>query len=231
MGKNGVFVSLALLAILIYSSTAAYVPDLVCLGEGITSILHYFGMLSAVFLVFALSFIISIFSVGMTKWRWWVKGPLVVTVAVALIVGSFMAIFRARDLARDFAIRRAIERAQPILSALADYNSREGKYPESLESAGIASPSTGICLFNEFRYELSKPDSTSVKELAEKSSKGEAMTINSGSGSTGGFELQVDMPIGFMNWDVLVYWPSQKYPEDMKGGLTEAFDNWVYVHE
>ncbi|MCH7863023.1 MAG: hypothetical protein IH998_15425 [Proteobacteria bacterium] len=47
----------------------------------------------------------------------------------------------------------------------------------------------------------------------------------------GGFELRVATPVGWANWDVLVYRPSHTYPDEMYGGTVQRFGDWAYVHE
>ena len=45
------------------------------------------------------------------------------------------------------------------------------------------------------------------------------------------WELRVDCPIGFLNWDVFFYWPTQNYPDGIYGGAIERIADWAYVHE
>jgi hypothetical protein len=43
------------------------------------------------------------------------------------------------------------------------------------------------------------------------------------------WELRINCPTGLLNHDTLVYWPTEKYPEHLYGGNTEAVGRWVYV--
>lgn len=45
------------------------------------------------------------------------------------------------------------------------------------------------------------------------------------------YELTVPCPLGQLNWDVFVYWPSEAYPDQMYGGWVERIGSWAYVHE
>jgi len=44
------------------------------------------------------------------------------------------------------------------------------------------------------------------------------------------WELRINCPTGLLNHDVLVYWPTEKYPRRLYGGNTESVGRWVYVH-
>jgi hypothetical protein len=45
------------------------------------------------------------------------------------------------------------------------------------------------------------------------------------------WSLRVATPVGFVNWDMLLYLPSQRYPEHGYGGRIERIQDWAYVHE
>jgi len=45
------------------------------------------------------------------------------------------------------------------------------------------------------------------------------------------WELRVHCSIGFLNWDVFFYWPTQDYPDGIYGGAVERIADWAYVHE
>ena len=44
------------------------------------------------------------------------------------------------------------------------------------------------------------------------------------------WELRINCPTGLLNHDILVYWPTESYPQHLYGGNTEAIGRWVYVH-
>lgn len=45
------------------------------------------------------------------------------------------------------------------------------------------------------------------------------------------WELRVNCGLGFLNWDVFFYWPTEDYPNQIYGGGVEKMANWAYVHE
>ena len=44
------------------------------------------------------------------------------------------------------------------------------------------------------------------------------------------WELRINCPTGLLNHDTFIYWPTQKYPQNLYGGNTEPIGRWVYVH-
>ena len=45
------------------------------------------------------------------------------------------------------------------------------------------------------------------------------------------WELRIDCSRGMINWDVFFYWPTQRYPNHIYGGVVERIADWAYVHE
>lgn len=45
------------------------------------------------------------------------------------------------------------------------------------------------------------------------------------------WELRIDCSRGMLNWDVFFYWPTQRYPNHIYGGVVEGIADWAYVHE
>lgn len=45
------------------------------------------------------------------------------------------------------------------------------------------------------------------------------------------WELRIDCSRGMLNWDVFFYWPTQRYPDNIYGGIVERIGDWAYVHE
>ena len=43
--------------------------------------------------------------------------------------------------------------------------------------------------------------------------------------------LSASVPWGFLNFDLFLYFPNQRYPESAYGGSLERIDKWAYVHE
>jgi hypothetical protein len=114
-------------------------------------------------------------------------------------------------------VRRISVRATPIVTALETYRARTGDYPESLNHLVPellpAVPTTGASGFRHFRYHRS----------------GGGWTFPHGHAPP--YELRVETPKGYLNWDCLVYWPTQNYPVRMYGGRVERMGAWAYVHE
>jgi len=44
------------------------------------------------------------------------------------------------------------------------------------------------------------------------------------------WELRINCPTGLLNHDAFIYWPTQKYPQNLYGGYTESIGGWVYIH-
>ncbi len=43
--------------------------------------------------------------------------------------------------------------------------------------------------------------------------------------------LSVATPSGGINWDMMLYFPDQNYPDRGYGGSLERVGDWAYVHE
>lgn len=44
------------------------------------------------------------------------------------------------------------------------------------------------------------------------------------------WELRINCPRNLTERDILIYWPSESYPQQIYGGNTELIGNWLYVH-
>jgi hypothetical protein len=111
---------------------------------------------------------------------------------------------------RDFTIR-----AKPLVAAIHQYERDHHTPPESLRDLVPeylpAIPTTGMGAYPEFQYltgancrhwYLDNP-----------------------------WMLSVSTSIGFMNWDRILFFPRQNYPERGFSGTLERVDDWAYVHE
>ncbi len=122
---------------------------------------------------------------------------------------------------RESSLERVSQRGEPIIQAIEAYRKHESKIPESLEDIVPEYideiPGTGIRAYPVFDYEIPKGIDQHYKEIFEKH---HAI-----------YELRVDCPIGALNYDCFIYWPSESYPDKMYGGVTELINKWAYVHE
>ena len=44
------------------------------------------------------------------------------------------------------------------------------------------------------------------------------------------WELRINCPRNLTERDILIYWPSESYPQQLYGGNTETIGSWLYVH-
>jgi hypothetical protein len=132
-----------------------------------------------------------------------------------ILVFSFFLALRAGGAMRMWGFERFAERATPIVDAIERYSKEKGQPPPSLEELVPdylpSIPATGVGSAREFRY--------IAGEQAE--------------GQYGGnpWVLELAVGTGFLNWDILIYYPLQNYPEHGHGGMLEPVGNWAYVHE
>lgn len=113
---------------------------------------------------------------------------------------------------RRAGLQRITKRAQPLIQAIDSYCTQEKRCPQQLEDLVpeyiSEIPVTSAVAYPDFRY--LPPGQSAYNES---------------------YELQVRTPIAGINWDVFVYWPDEKYPQKMHGGVVERIENWAYVHE
>ncbi|MBI5779206.1 MAG: hypothetical protein HZA49_07095 [Planctomycetes bacterium] len=142
------------------------------------------------------------------------KGNIIALIGLVLLIiwlGQ-EASWRGTYKIRTWAMHKAAGRSEPIINALKQFKEKNGSYPVGLEElipyhlSNI--PDTGMSHYRKYEY-------TKKSEYHE----------------AGGYELWIKTPIGGINWDVFVYWPSENYPSRMKGGSVERISKWAYVHE
>lgn len=113
---------------------------------------------------------------------------------------------------RRHAIERFVPTARPVIDALKKYELDHGRPAESLQTLMpqylSAIPETGFGAFPTFEY-----------------------VVGDARDEEDGWSLRVPLPLGFLNWDMLIYLPSQHYPAIGYGGRLERFQEWAYVHE
>ncbi len=136
------------------------------------------------------------------------------TVTCVLFAILFPAVLQWTSVQRTAAFARASVNGAPIIAALKEYRSDNGKYPNSLNTLVpayvSALPATGLIGYPEFTYRNGYNDSSAVSDS---------------------YELRINCPSGTINFDRFVYWPSEEYPERIQGNRTELIGSWVYVHE
>lgn len=113
---------------------------------------------------------------------------------------------------RRHAIERFAPTARPLIGALKRYELDHGRPAESLQALVPrylpAIPETGFGAFPAFEY-----------------------VVGDARDEEDGWSLRVPLPLGFLNWDMLIYLPSEHYPAIGYGGRLERFHEWAYVHE
>lgn len=106
-------------------------------------------------------------------------------------------------------------RSQSLITAIHSYEQQHSRPPDSLNDLVPdylpAIPETGMGAYPEFEY-YSGPDAQ------------ERFGSNP-------WALQVQTPSGGINFDVILYFPNQNYPETGYGGSLQRIGFWAYVHE
>jgi hypothetical protein len=117
-------------------------------------------------------------------------------------------------------VRRAgmhsfVERSRPLVEAIERYEHAHSAPPPSLQALVprhlAAVPSTGMMAYPRYRY--------FTGEEAKDQYLGNA------------WALAVFTPGAGINFDMILYLPSQNYPEIGFGGSLEHIGDWAYVHE
>jgi hypothetical protein len=114
--------------------------------------------------------------------------------------------------ARTEAFRAAALRAAPLLSALDQYKTIEGTYPQSLNLLVPkyleAIPDTNLAAYPNFEYRYSLEDH-----------------------GTDDFSLWISCPVGGINFDEFVYAPDGNEEDEPHTDSYERVEDWIYVHE
>lgn len=114
--------------------------------------------------------------------------------------------------ARRTGLEKTTRKAQVLIAAIENYRRAKGFYPDNLQQLVPqflpVVPSTGMLAYPNFDYQNDE-DSQLFQS----------------------YELRIETPFGFLNWDRLVYWPEKNYPTYFYGGGTERIGDWAYVHE
>lgn len=108
-----------------------------------------------------------------------------------------------------------IERAQPLIDAIERYNLDNSQPPQSLADlvpryiADI--PSTGLDDLPTFHYYFGQEAKSGFAENT--------------------WVLTANTSRGVLNFDMMLFFPNQQYPETGYGGRLEPMGKWAYVHE
>ncbi len=140
------------------------------------------------------------------------------TIFYALIIISTVGLVRLEGVLRYETFANITVKAQPLIKAISLYVKENGKAPARLSDLVPKYikkiPNTEVSAYPDFVYGVLKREDFSQLE-----------------GEFPLWELKVECSIGFLNWDVFIYWPTEKYPSNIYGGSTELIRNWAYVHE
>jgi hypothetical protein len=111
-------------------------------------------------------------------------------------------------------IENFVQRSEPLIRAISDYESREGRPPGSLADLVPvflpAVPAPGLGGVGRYIY-LAGDE---AQEYARNT-----------------WALRVSVPCHPMGFDQMLYFPKHNFPEEGYGGWLERFGGWAYVHE
>jgi hypothetical protein len=126
---------------------------------------------------------------------------------LALAILSFPVAARLREmrLSRCAAIAR---RGDEVVSALERYRELHGAYPQNLkEACSRPCGETGLAAYPHFQY---RSPASAQPEVP--------------------YEILLPMPYG-ANGDVLLYWPTTDYPDNLYSGGVVPVGSWAYIWE
>jgi hypothetical protein len=122
---------------------------------------------------------------------------------------------------RKSSFERVSHRAEVIIQAIESYRKHRNETPKSLDLLApeyiSKIPGTGIRAYPIFEYKTPESANEYYKDILEKHNVP--------------YELRVNCPLGFLNWDCFIYWPSESYPDNIDGAFTELIGRWAYLHE
>jgi hypothetical protein len=100
----------------------------------------------------------------------------------------------------------------PLPQAIRAYSTDTGHPPPALSALVprylTALPPTGLGAYRDFQYRVGATAPPSEP-----------------------WALLIPISQGILNWDLLLYLPSGRYPSQGWGGSLERFGDWAYVHE
>lgn len=140
--------------------------------------------------------------------------------AVLILLASIITLtltiplMRLAGRVRMRAFHQLEQRSVPLVDAILAYEADHGNPPETLDALVpkyiSEIPSTRIGAYPAYEYVFGE----------------EAKKWNDNP-----WVLYVKTPLGFLNWDMFIYFPKQNYPAEGYGGSLERIGKWAYVHE
>lgn len=128
--------------------------------------------------------------------------------------GTAFVCFRLGEKVRMAAFHELAKRSGTLVQAIKTYESKYGSPPASLENLVPeflpSIPQTGMGAYPEYEYKVGEEAQDFAKDA---------------------WCLVVYTPLAGFNWDIFIYFPSQNYPEQGYGGVSEKVEDWAYVHE
>ncbi len=133
--------------------------------------------------------------------------------AIAVILGSAVGIWLG-PIHRMHRVREVAADAMPLVRAIEAFERQEGRPPQDLDELIPrylpSIPLTGMRGYSEWHYIYG----TDARSYGDNS-----------------WVLLVHTSGPGINFDQLMYFPNQRYPEFGHGGLIERVGAWAYVHE
>jgi len=179
-------------------------------GSGVVFVLNIFVGTAAILTIFAsgIAFIVSLWDCIFKRDLLSVKKSVAALLVFSLGYAAAPLGYRVRHM---FFERLAV-RSSGLVRSLERYRQVVGVYPDTLQ-AMVPSiipkvPHTGMLGYGPYIY------SKATKETLFRE-----------------YELMVSCGGLGINFDRFVYWPEQKYPKEMYGGVVELIGEWAYVHE
>jgi hypothetical protein len=167
---------------------------------------------SVVMLLTPLSVVVPAFLAGRSLVKRSLRDAVLAVTFFGLQFGLLRAFHPVSWFFRANAVRRSVASLAVVPPAVRAFAQREGRPPASLQELVprdlAAVPATGFGAYSEIEV---WPEGR-VPE-----------------GDTWG--LAIPMSQGILNWDLLLYFPSGRYPPIGYGGRLERFGEWAYVHE
>ena len=138
----------------------------------------------------------------------------VAAAAWAVAVIALLAGIHQYEQLKRRGLARAMERGAPVIAALSAHRARHGAYPAALSELVpqqlVSIPSTGLVGFPDFGYQ---GGGHREHELADT------------------YELRVDCSANPGNFDRVIYWPEELYPDRFESSWTERLGRWAWLHE
>jgi hypothetical protein len=157
---------------------------------------------------------IPVLSVGLVRKRTRRQASFFLMLSLVLAISCAVGIIAGQKL-RTAGMRSFAERSQSLITAIEKYQRHHSAPPRSLHDLVPnylpKMPSTGMMAYPQYHYYV-----------------GDEAKQRYGSNP---WVLSVPTPSGGINFDEMLYFPNQNYPEKGYGGWLEQVGEWAYVHE